>query len=74
MMSDVVDIIRLDPKQMTLTINFNNASLTTLKLNKARGVILKQIKKALEVIKVDYDLITPTLDLGKTICNKNTLN
>ena len=65
MMSDVVNIIRVDPKEMTLTINFNNTSLTALKLNKATGVILKQINKALEVIKLDYDPITQSLDLGR---------
>ena len=65
MMDDVVDIIRINPQGMTISVDFNNAKLTALKLNKASGVIVKQIKKALDATKLQYSFVSQTLDLGR---------
>ena len=65
MMEDVVDLIRINPSEMTINIDFNNARLTSLKLNKASAVILKQITKALKAVKLQYSFVSQTLDLGR---------
>ena len=65
MMEDVVDIIRINPQEMTISVDFNNSKLTALKLNKASGVIVKQIKKALDAAKLQYSFVSQTLDLGR---------
>lgn len=63
-MSDIVNLIGLDPEKMTLTIMFNNQNLKTLRLNNASGVIGTQIKKALDSLKdINYEM--PSLDLGR---------
>lgn len=63
-MSDIVDLIGLDPEKMTLTIMFNNQNLKTLRLNNAAGVIGTQIKKALDSLNViNYEM--GALDLGR---------
>ena len=41
MMDDVVDLIRINPQKMTISIDFNNSKLGALKLNKASGCYRK---------------------------------
>ena len=65
MMDDVVDLIRINPEEMTISIDFNNSKLGALKLNKASGIIVKQIKKALSAASLQYSFVSQTLDLGR---------
>jgi hypothetical protein len=65
-MSDVVELIGLDPQRMTLTIVFNNKRLSALKLNTSSTIIFGQIKKALDSLKLSgYEFAGKTLDLGR---------
>lgn len=62
-MSDVVELIKFDPQNMTLAVLFNNRRLTLLGLNKTNAVVSNQIRKALGPI--PHEFVSKTLDWGR---------
>ena len=62
-MSEVVDLIKLNPEDMTMAIVFNPKKLSLLKLSTANAVVLTQIRKALK--NMTYEFVSKTLDWGR---------
>jgi hypothetical protein len=62
-MSDVVDLIKLNPEDMTLAIVFNPKKLSLHKLSTANAVVLIQIRRALQ--NMTYEFVSKVLDWGR---------
>lgn len=66
LMEDVVDLIKLDPQGMSLTIIFNSKRLSSLKLATTQSIALNQIRKSLRAVGLGaYEFNSNTLDFGR---------
>jgi DNA-directed RNA polymerase subunit A' len=64
-MENVVDLIKMDPLNMTLAVVFNARKLSSLRLGTTQAIVLSQIQKAFNATKINYEFAGNNLDFGR---------